>query len=117
MSHAAALHHYFNHPENHEAGAGVVNVLLMQIEAAGRKPRLTGDDFRRLAELFELLHVPGPLAQLDPPRHPRNDAPPVVQSVIDDIAARTRDKAANGPRNDKLDLPEASPPAFLARPR
>jgi hypothetical protein len=101
-----ALRHFFAVPENHEAGAAVINLMLTQIEATGRRPRLTRDDFARLSEMFLLCHVPGPLDE-----HPQAlAAKPDVLATLSDIAERTRQKAANGPRNDKNDLPEAGPP-------
>jgi hypothetical protein len=103
----SALQHFFDNPANHEAGASVVNGILVQIEATGRKQRFTADDFRRLALSFEVHHVAGPLALLErattvPP--PQTTPTP---AVLNDIAERTREKA-NGPRNDPNHLPEAS---------
>jgi hypothetical protein len=103
----SALRHFFSNPEHHEAGACVVNALLTQIEAAGRRPRLTHDDFARLSELFALLHIPGPLDA--PPELVRAVSPAarIAPDVLREIAERTREKAANGPRNDPNHLPEA----------
>src|SRR5687768_6780575 len=96
---AEALTHFFQLPANHEAGACVVNALLTQIELTGRKPRLTGADFARLADLFELLHLPGPIEQIvktvEPKDHRELFRREAAKS-LDDIAQRTREKAEHG---------------------
>jgi|SRR5215204_5728442 len=101
-----ALRHFFGSADNHEAGACVINALLTQIEAAGRRPRLTSDDFTRLTDLFELLHLPGPLDSLGSLVRAVGDRPPPNEAIMSELGERTRARA-NGAANDANHLPEA----------
>src|SRR5215207_2212556 len=44
-----------------QRAAAIANALLTNIEASGRRPRFSGDDWFRLGKMQLLADVPGPL--------------------------------------------------------